>query len=413
MPKLKIIHKHLLKTFAGPFFVSLFFFTVIILIFYLKEILKLAIEKRQPLDLIAEILLHSTTWTLTMTVPIAILMGTIMAIGALNNDSEIIAMRAGGINFYQIFKPFLVIGLLLAGFFIWFNATILPYSFKNMEILKKKISRADPISILNAGRFTVLDKTKDLERIIYFEKENKDKKSKNYRKLENIQIRETVKIKGIFKLNKLIIAKTAERIKKKRENYYIKALRLENGYIFNHDFANNSLQKFDFRHGTFDINLFSEKQQLEKITIDTIPAFTSTEIRTKLVILENKIKSLTIKPSAKTSKSLVQANLLSKKKLKKKEKKYNLELFKRFASSFSALAFFIIAFPLGITNARSGKGLGLGLSVVIFFIYYILYLSAEALVLYLNVLTPLIAAWLPIIVIASLGFLIFHKKTNI
>src|SRR5437588_4080631 len=49
---------------------------------------------------------------LTLTVPMAVLAGTVIGFGRLGSDSELIAMQAGGISRRQIIIPAVLIGLL-------------------------------------------------------------------------------------------------------------------------------------------------------------------------------------------------------------------------------------------------------------------------------------------------------------
>ncbi len=58
--------------------------------------------------------------------PMATLLGTIMAFGRLSGDSEITALRAGGVSIYRLIIPALVIGLLMTGITVGVNEYVVP-----------------------------------------------------------------------------------------------------------------------------------------------------------------------------------------------------------------------------------------------------------------------------------------------
>jgi lipopolysaccharide export system permease protein len=87
-----------------------------------------------------------------------------------------------------------------------------------------------------------------------------------------------------------------------------------------------------------------------------------------------------------------------------------VELWSKISLPFACLIFVLIGAPLAVTPSRSGKSIGMGLSIVIIFVYYIIMAMGRALGEG-GKLTPLLGAWLPNIVIGSIGlFLIWLKR---
>ena len=56
--------------------------------------------KQVPFHLIVRLILHATSWTFSYIIPISTLFSVIIAVGDLNQKSEITAMRAVGITFF-------------------------------------------------------------------------------------------------------------------------------------------------------------------------------------------------------------------------------------------------------------------------------------------------------------------------
>jgi len=85
------------------------------------------------------------------------------------------------------------------------------------------------------------------------------------------------------------------------------------------------------------------------------------------------------------------------------------ELQKRLSIPFACLVFGIIGAPLGIRRSRSGKSAGIAIALLVFLIYYIIVGGATNLA-ETGIFPPLLAFWLPNIVIALASLLFVFKK---
>ncbi len=387
-----IISRYLIRSFIPPFLAALLFFTFIILIFYLKEIIKSAVEKGVPVDMVMSLFSYSMGWTLGLTVPMATLMAVIMTIGGLNADSEVIAMRAGGITYGRIMRPFLAFGVLVTVFLIWFNQSIIPLCIKQMKVITLQILNHDPIAIIEPGQFTKLDKTENSERHIYIETVQPGTKDAPARML-NIQIRKTEKVDKYFQVTELIVAPEGIKIKKKLpDGNFVKALRLFKGYIFTQNRADKTFQRIDFSKGKLDLNLQTPEEgkvTLNKNDKQSLPQS----------VLVNQIATLRGSPklTAGQKKTLLELRL---------------EYHKRIALPFAVLSLLVLGFPLGIVNKRSGKGMGFGISIVFIFVYYVVFLSSDAMAVQYEILPPLIAAWMGNLIISLIGGYVFFARTT-
>jgi lipopolysaccharide export system permease protein len=78
-----------------------------------------------------------------ITLPVAMLVGTMFTIGLLSKNSEITAMRAAGMKVFWIAKPVLVTAIILSFFSIFVSETIVPYATRrtreiyNIDIKEK------------------------------------------------------------------------------------------------------------------------------------------------------------------------------------------------------------------------------------------------------------------------------------
>ena len=91
------------------------------------------------------------------------------------------------------------------------------------------------------------------------------------------------------------------------------------------------------------------------------------------------------------------------------ERKYRVELHDKIALPMTTLALAFVGIPLAITPPRVRYNRGFLFSIMIIFLFYVI----RAFSINLGetgTLTPLLAAWLPVIVIFTIGYLLYKKK---
>jgi lipopolysaccharide export LptBFGC system permease protein LptF len=103
---------------------------------------------------------------------------------------------------------------------------------------------------------------------------------------------------------------------------------------------------------------------------------------------------------------------MTSKELKAKIKEYQkrnlntnillIELYKKISIPFACIIFTLIGTPLGLLAKKSGKSIGLGLSILIIFLYYLFLICGETLG-NKGIITPFLAMWLPNLILGSLG----------
>ncbi|MBR6388924.1 MAG: LptF/LptG family permease [Opitutales bacterium] len=67
--------------------------------------------------------------------PISLLISVVFILGNFHKNNEIVAMRAAGMNVWQITRSLWIAGLLLSGFLFWINASVVPVSKENAATL--------------------------------------------------------------------------------------------------------------------------------------------------------------------------------------------------------------------------------------------------------------------------------------
>lgn len=295
------------------------------------------------------------------TIPMALLVSVILTYNRLNNNLEITAIRSCGVSLYRLLVPSLIFGVFAMGLTILLNEVIVPranYQARNVmlyAITQKNIPKNTENFV-----FKDLDKKNELRRLFYIEKYKKDK-------MLNVIVLDLTD----RKTTKIIEAEEVVNISNR--------LTFNNGKVYT--VSNNGKT--------------TNTSSFESIT------------------LEDPVK-LDLTRKDPRSKEL---NFIELAKVIKEEKKRNEDLSKtliikwheKLAMPFTCILVALIGMPLALSPPRSRFNRGLGFSVIIIFAFYLIRAVSFALG-ETNLLNPLLAAWLPNIVILILGLYLLHQK---
>lgn len=141
---MRILDKYIAKYFIVPLLYCLTVFIVLYVIIdvfgRLDEILKHNIH----MGILLEYYLSMIPLIIIQTTPVASLISTIYVLGTLNKYGEITAMRAAGISIHRILMPFIYIGLAITILIFSISEKVLPQSMRKAESIKENsIENAD------------------------------------------------------------------------------------------------------------------------------------------------------------------------------------------------------------------------------------------------------------------------------
>jgi lipopolysaccharide export system permease protein len=88
---------------------------------------------------VGKLLLLSLPWIMVMTIPMSLLFGILIAIGRLSADSELVALRAGGVSLFTLYRPILVLSALLTGLNVYLMVEVLPEGNHALQKLRVEI----------------------------------------------------------------------------------------------------------------------------------------------------------------------------------------------------------------------------------------------------------------------------------
>src|SRR5690606_10995333 len=103
-----ILQRYVLKELVAPIFLSILFFTFIMLLGQLFQMAELLLEARVGWQVLLEILATAAVSLIILTIPMAVLMGSLIGIGRLTAENELLSMRVAGIPLSRIFWPLIL-----------------------------------------------------------------------------------------------------------------------------------------------------------------------------------------------------------------------------------------------------------------------------------------------------------------
>ena len=123
---LKKLDKLILKAFAGPFLLTFAVVQFILLTHTLLKYLDDIIGKDLGTAVLLQLLFYFSVLIVPVSLPLAVLLSSLMTYGNLGEHHELTAIKASGIALTRILRPVLLLTTVLAIGAFWFNENIVP-----------------------------------------------------------------------------------------------------------------------------------------------------------------------------------------------------------------------------------------------------------------------------------------------
>ncbi len=150
---MRIIRRYVLREFLRLFGLALAAALNIFLIAEFIERIDDFIEKRAELADALTYFIYKIPLMLYWSVPLAVLLATILSLLLLSRNNEVTAMRTCGITLYSIVRPLLLAGLVLSAVSFWANEYVIPYTNRQVNhIFNVRIKKYAPRGLLRKNR---------------------------------------------------------------------------------------------------------------------------------------------------------------------------------------------------------------------------------------------------------------------
>lgn len=150
---MRLLTRYILKQLVMPFILSLLIIIFVLFTQFLLRAVDRFLGKGLDLGIILEYLFLNLGWIIALSVPMAVLIASLMAFGQFSEDNEISAMRASGISFLIIVRPAILFGVTVAIILTYFNNFIMPEMNFRARMLSGDIYRKRPDMNIEPGHF--------------------------------------------------------------------------------------------------------------------------------------------------------------------------------------------------------------------------------------------------------------------
>ena len=130
---MKLLNRYLLKELTTPFFTTLFILIFVLLSQFILKNLDRFLGKGLSFGVILKFLLLNSAWIISLAIPMAMLVATMMAFGRLSSENEITGFKSTGVSYFSFLKPGLLFGIIAVMLMIPFNLWILPEMNHNLR----------------------------------------------------------------------------------------------------------------------------------------------------------------------------------------------------------------------------------------------------------------------------------------
>lgn len=370
--RFRTLDRYILKEMTGPFFAGLVVYSFLFLVNLIFQLVSLAIQQGLSPAVTGALFLLSLPTVLAYTVPIAVLLGTIIAFSRLSSDSEVTAMRAGGIRVAQLLKAPMTLAGVSALMLLTFNLWLIPGARSLSNDIQTHAGEASQlVRLLRPGVF--FDRIPGV--ILYAARA--DLQTDTYRDVFIYQ-------KGKPGEDILTCAGWA-RVVQSREKGQLQFMAGEGQSL-----------RFDRKNpGRVAVSEFSE----QTVTVDLSEA---SQLGFNKALSELYPREIFAKLRAEPE---------SEDPARRRQERYALrfEFHRRLAGAAVALVFALIGLPLGLVNVRGGRGAGFSLSLLLVLAYWV-QMSALADWAKAGRLLPELAAWFPLLSVLLLALPLLHYR---
>lgn len=431
-----LIYRYILKAHIGPFLFALFTLIFLFVFQFLIRTIEQLVGKGLSIWVITQLIALNLAWMLTLAVPMAVLVSTLMAFGSLAANNEITVMKASGIGLNKLIIPVLLASGVLTYLLVVFNNDVLPEANHQARLLLGDISRTKPTFILESEKFS-----EDISGVKILVK----KTFENSNNLEGIYIYDysNPNTRNIVTALKGDIGFTSD--------FKNIVMNLENGEI--HQMNNqNPAEKyrrieftkhrlifdaegFGFQRTGDNALIRGDRELSSKAMRDIIDSIKSqVRVNTSNLIAEQQ-KNVKILSSFYYKDTLIpmQSGVLTDSAIMIYRKmlgvpgnvsgsvKYNsmmddqidvylVEIYKKYSIPFACLIFALIGAPLGYRVKRGGFGIAAGLSLAFFLLYWAALIGGEKLA-DRGIITPFLGMWLVNIILGLFGLYLLLKSS--
>ena len=448
---IKKLDKLIIKSFIGPFIVTFFIAFFVLMMQSLWKYIDDLVGKGLDFITIGQFLWYVSASLLTLAMPIAILISSIMTFGNLGESFELVAIKSSGISLLRFMRPLVWIAVLLSGITFLFANYVIPFAQLKFVTLYNDIYYKKPAFDLKEGVFFTHIPTyaikvgkkdadgKTIHNVLIYEQSNvlqdncivaesgvmkvsDDKKYLEFNLQNGFRYQERGNsgdtateyirlgfktFKKLFDLSSLQKGNTPDSIYK--SNFKMKSIRLLGQALDSLNKLDDSLYKkmnrevSSIQHYPILADSVWKKNTAALVKTDSLDKLLPDSARYN--VYESAINS------ASFMKNSIQNNEAEITNKKSDIKFHKLEWHRKFSLSLACLVLFFIGAPLGSIIRKGGLGMPLVVAIIFFLIFHLLNMFGEKFVKE-EIATPFWGMWMAVFVLTPIGIFLTYKAMH-
>lgn len=403
--------------------------------------------KGLPYSVIAELLFYASANLVSLALPLAVLLSSIMTFGSLAEQYELVAMKSSGLSLMRIMAPLIVFITLTSAGAFYFNNNLAPLANLKFKSLLWDVTHTKPSLELAEGvfyngidgysiRVTEKDKKSNvLHDLLIYQHDNKNPGNKRVIRAKEGKMEKSAD--GRFMTLNLTDGVSYDEIGNSRDRDYphMKSK-------FDKNIIVMDLSSFDMQRSDEDLwknhmkmlsmsqlqtsidSLENQKAKREKDFLsymdrnisynDSIVVTTDSLAITdfnELTLLEQRRVvnvAINITRNGKNYMNRTQGEMENRAEY---IDKHRIEWHRKLTLSFACIVLFFIGAPLGAIIKKGGLGLPVIFSVIFFLIFHITSMSGENMV-ESGVLSPFNGMWLSSMILLPIAIFLTYKAAN-
>lgn len=443
-------------SFIGPFTVTFLIAEFVLVIQFLWVYIDELVGKGLSLGIIFEFMGWGAAIVLPQALPLATLLASIMALGNLGENNELLAMKAAGISLPRILYPQIYVAIIISIGAFFISNNLIPVAYNNIYTLQYDIKRTKEEIKIPTGTFyngidgytlRISSRNKESEMMydvmVYNHTENKgnvslavadsgvlkftpDKNSLIFTLYNGVSYEENntrkymdttyVLQKSNFSKQEIVIPLENYNFKKSDENMY-------GNEIMSRNLA--QLQNDKDSIGGIYNGVYTEQRARMNYSASLLKSDQLDTAMNKGYTKALDTKALTDSLSIEEERAAVQyalsnieAPISTLNTFDRESNQYTfslrriiLESYRKFTLSFACLIFFFIGAPLGAIIRKGGFGTPVIISALLFVLYWVIDISGKKLARD-GVITPAMGAFISSLIMLPLGVFLTWKATK-
>ena len=382
----KIISRYVLKEVFTFFSISLLTFTGLLLTVRMLRLTSLIVNRGVEIGQIATVFLAIIPTFLEIALPMATLLGVMLAFARMCGDSEMVVLRASGISILKFIIPIGIFALVVGGTGLFVSVVLRPWGFSTLSTALFEIARSKSTSGLTEGVFNKIGQltlyaekidyqTGDLSKVIVDDKRN-----------------DTQRKVVIAKRGKIVADQDTQTI----------SLLLGEGVAHETDGENYS--RTEFQSNSLSVNPMELKEDTKKGQVAR--ELGGAQLQQTINHYKEKLRT------TEGDGVEVYGQTLTRKELLKKFRRAKIEYGQRLSLPYASFVMAFIGMALGIMSPRTQRTWGAGFAATLGLVVFILYYSIFSIGLTMadsGTIKVWIALWAPNILTTAIAAVLVYK----